>query len=161
VWTDGVEPAFVHAIIRQESAFDIDAVSASGARGLMQLMPTTAKDVARQEGTRHAADWLTTKPNHNIRLGSAYLKQLYNRFESYALVAAAYNAGPGRLRGWMETFGNPLEPGTDLVEWIERIPVYETRNYVQRVLEATLIYRKKLGEHPGRYPDPLHFTNRD
>jgi soluble lytic murein transglycosylase len=155
--THGVEPAFVYAIIRQESAFDVDAVSASGARGLMQLMPRTAKDVARSEKTSHRTEWLTDKPSHNIRLGSAYLRQLNDRLGSYALVAAAYNAGPGRLRQWMDQFGDPRDPSVDLVEWVERIPVYETRNYVQRVLESTAIYREKLGTAGRQGLDSLQF----
>ncbi len=152
----GVEPALVYAVIRQESGFDVDIVSSAGARGLMQLMPTTAKAVARAERERHLGDWLTARPAHNVRLGSAYLSQLIDQYESYALVAAAYNAGPGRVRQWLNEYGDPREGKIRLVDWIERIPIYETRNYVQRVLEGTAVYRQKLKTGGGVSQDPLH-----
>jgi soluble lytic murein transglycosylase len=141
--TGDVEPALVYAIIRQESGFDVDAVSSVGAKGLMQLMPATAKAVARSEKQPHRKEWLTSKPNHNVRLGSAYLRQLIDQFDDYALVAAAYNAGPSRVRTWLEQNGDPRSGEITLDDWIERIPFYETRNYVQRVMESVAIYRAK------------------
>ncbi len=159
VGTGDVEPAFVYAVIRQESSFDSDAMSGSGALGLMQLMPATAREVARSEKARHSEGKLTDDPHHNIRLGSAYLGQLVGRFGSYALAAAAYNAGPRRVHEWIEKNGDPRTGKISLVDWIESIPVYETRNYVQRVLEGTLIYRKKIGDTGqggSSGQDPLH-----
>lgn len=143
-WMEAVntEPALVHALILQESAFNPRATSPAGARGLMQLMPATASMVARKKGIPHHINWLTTKPQHNIALGTAYLEELLPEFGgSYILALAAYNAGPNRVRRWVKEYGDPHSSGTDPVDWIEMIPVYETRNYVQRVLEAIYVYR--------------------
>jgi soluble lytic murein transglycosylase len=140
-----LEWALVHAIIRQESMFDEEALSSAGAMGLMQLMPATARETARRAGLSHRPDWLTTNPSYNVRLGSAYLSDLIERYDgSYPLAIAAYNAGPGRVGGWLETFGDPRQGRIDMVDWIEMIPVYETRNYVQRVMENLYVYRLRL-----------------
>lgn len=155
IGTGGIEPAFVYGIIRQESSFDVDAMSGSGALGLMQIMPATAREVARAERAAHHTGRLTIDPQHNVRLGSAYLKKLVDRFGSYALAAAAYNAGPRRVNEWIERNGDPRTGDISLVDWIERIPVYETRNYVQRVIEGTAIYRQKIGSGPSER-DPLY-----
>lgn len=142
----GIEPALMYAIIRQESGFDADIVSPAGAIGLMQLMPRTATHIAKQEREKHRTEWLADRPAHNVRLGTAYLRDLVRQFDgSYALAAAAYNAGPGRVQRWVVQYGDPRQGQIDLVDWIERIPIYETRNYVQRVLEGVAIYREKLG----------------
>ena len=143
------EPALVLGLIRRESEFVIDAVSPAGARGLMQLMPTTAQGVARTLGISSSTARLTVDPAHNIRLGSHYLAEMVARFDgSYILALAAYNAGPGRVDRWLQTRGRP-GPGIDgIVDWIESIPIYETRNYVQRVLEDTQVFRLRLGERP-------------
>lgn len=143
--SDAVEWALLHAIMRQESRFDIAAKSRAGALGLMQLMPATAKEVARKGGFSHRKDWLTERPDHNIRLGSLYLDELLNRYAgSYVLAIAAYNAGPGRVDRWLVTYGDPRTKDIDLIDWIELIPIYETRNYVQRVLEGVYVYRLRL-----------------
>jgi soluble lytic murein transglycosylase len=132
---------------RQESAFDIDAVSPAGARGLMQLMPTTAKEVAKQLGLPFQHERLTREPSYNLMLGRAYLDRLLESFGgSYVLSVAAYNAGPARVRGWIRDFGDPRSPEIDVVDWVESIPVNETRNYVQRVLENLQVYRMRLGD---------------
>lgn len=139
------EWALLHAIIRQESAFDQKAQSSAGARGLMQLMPATAKEVAQRNGIAHQNDWLTTRPDHNILLGAIYIGKMISRFDgSYPLAIAAYNAGPGRVDGWIRMNGDPRTEGVDMIDWIEMIPVAETRNYVQRVLEGVYIYRHKF-----------------
>ncbi len=144
-----VEPALVLALIRQESEFRADAVSHAGARGLMQLMPQTAQSVALQLGVAHSTDRLTSETAHNIRLGSAYLAdQIAELGGSYALAAAAYNAGPSRVRAWIEQNGDPRRAEVDMIDWIEAIPIYETRNYVQRVLEGVEVYRRRLGGPP-------------
>lgn len=138
------EPALVHAIIRQESTFNANVVSSAGARGLMQLMPATAQLVARQLGIKHTHSRLTSDPGYNVRLGSAYMADLLERFNgSYVLAVASYNAGPGRTRTWIEQFGDPRTDSIDVVDWIELIPISETRNYVQRVMEAMLVYRSR------------------
>jgi soluble lytic murein transglycosylase len=142
-----LEPALVHSLIRQESTFNENAVSPAGARGLMQLMPATAKQVAGQLGMQHTNSRLTSDPSYNIALGSAYMRELVDRFNgSYVLAIAAYNAGPGRVREWLQTNGDPRAEGVDVVDWIELIPIYETRNYVQRVLENLQVYRQVLGD---------------
>jgi soluble lytic murein transglycosylase len=146
-----VEWALVHALVRQESRYDPEAVSSAGARGLMQLMPATAKEVARKAGLSHQTDWLTKKPAHNVVLGTKYLDQLLRRYDgNYAMALAAYNAGPGRVSQWVKEIGDPRQKNVDLVNWIEMIPIYETRNYVQRVLEGVYVYRQTLSTNKGR-----------
>lgn len=141
-----VDPAFILGIIRQESAFDQHAISRSGALGLMQLMPATAAETASRNGLRHSKAWLTSNPHHNITLGALYIDQMMRRFDgNLTLAIAAYNAGPGRVSGWIEEFGDPRRPGINEVDWIETIPIYETRNYVQRVTEALNVYSRMLG----------------
>ena len=139
---EGPEPALVFAISRQESNFDPTAVSGSNARGVMQLLPTTAAEVARKAGLPHQYAWLTNDPGHNIRLGSRYLGDQLARFGGNpALAAAAYNAGPRRVDEWLGTYGDPSTGNPDLIDWIELIPFTETRNYVQRVVENMVVYR--------------------
>lgn len=139
------EIALVHSIIRQESTFNPQIVSSAGARGLMQLMPATAQLVAGKLGVKHANAKLTADPEYNVRLGSAYLADLIDRFNgSYVLAIAGYNAGPGRVSQWLNSYGDPRGGAIDMVDWIELIPIYETRNYVQRVMEAMLVYRVRL-----------------
>lgn len=136
--------ALFHAIIRQESQFDPDARSPSGALGLMQLMPATAKETAGKIGTTHQTGWLTSRPDHNILLGSTYLNGLLNRFDNALPMAiAGYNAGPSRVNQWIEKFGDPRANELDWIDWVELIPVAETRNYVQRVSENYAIYRTR------------------
>ena len=137
-----VEPALMHAVIRQESAFDTKAISRAGARGLMQLMPATAKAVARRLKIQHSKQRLVSDPVHNLRLGSAYLDQLRDTYDgSLILTLAAYNAGPGNVKRWVRLNGDPRDFSTlDAIDWIESIPAPETRNYVQRVLENMTIY---------------------
>ncbi len=133
---------------RQESAFERTAVSKSGARGLMQLMPATASQIAKSHRLPYSADRLLTDGGYNVTLGRAYLEELLDRFGgSYVLSIAAYNAGPARVRQWIDSFGDPRAKGVDVVDWIESIPFTETRNYVQRVLENLQVYRIRLGDH--------------
>ncbi len=141
-----VEWALIHALIRQESMFDTKAKSPAGARGLMQLMPTTAKSVAKKKGLHYSTAWLTTKPDYNITLGSSYLAQMLKRFDSnYPLAIAAYNAGPTRVSKWLKIYGDPRLGEISNEDWIELMPIYETRNYVQRVMEAVYVYRLLIG----------------
>jgi soluble lytic murein transglycosylase len=142
----GTEEALLLSVMRQESAFDPEAVSSAGARGLMQLMPATAKSVAKQNGMAYQPDRLTQDPDYNIRLGSAYLASLLSDYGgSYVLALAAYNAGPSRVRQWIADHGDPRNPKVDAVDWVERISFSETRNYVQRIMETLAIYRHRLG----------------
>ncbi len=141
-----VDVALAHALIRQESQFDPDIRSPSGALGLMQLMPGTAKEVAKKRGWSHQNEWLTTQPKQNVLVGCAYLNDLLARFNgSYPLALAAYNAGPRRVNEWIAEFGDPRSGQIDWVDWIELIPVYETRNYVQRVMENYMVYKDHMG----------------
>ena len=144
------DPAFTLALIRQESQFNPDAHSPVGAQGLMQLMPATAKGVARKLGMTYKAKRLAD-PDYNIRLGAAYAANQIDAFDgSYVLALAGYNAGPGRVREWMQQIGDPRRPDVDVVDWVEQIPAHETRNYVQRIMESLQIYRARL--HGGRVP---------
>ncbi len=140
------EHSLLFAIMRQESAFERDAVSRVGARGLMQLMPATASFIANKMQLPFSADRLTADAIYNVLLGRAYLETLIDDFGgSYALAIASYNAGPGRVRQWVRDYGDPRGGNIDMVDWIEMIPINETRNYVQRVLENLQIYRGQVG----------------
>lgn len=141
-----VEPAFALAIARQESEMNPAAVSHAGARGLMQLMPGTAQKVSRDLGIGYDLGRLTSDPAYNVRLGQTYLAEMLGRFGgANILAAAAYNAGPHRVDQWLGRMGDPRR-GVDPIDWIEHIPFYETRNYVQRVLEGLHVYRARLGQ---------------
>jgi len=143
-----VEHALLFAITRQESAFDRDAVSRAGARGLMQLMPATASEIANKLQLPFSVERLTADGTYNVLLGRAYLETLLDDFGgSYALAIASYNAGPGRVRQWLRDYGDPRGGKIDMVDWIESIPIGETRNYVQRVLENLQIYRGQVGRN--------------
>ncbi|HKX90605.1 MAG TPA: transglycosylase SLT domain-containing protein [Sphingopyxis sp.] len=132
---------FIHAITRQESQFDRQAISHAGARGMMQLMPGTAREVAGKLGMSYDAGSLTTDTNYNMMLGSTYFQQMLRYFGgSYPLAVAAYNAGPGNVNKWLRANGDPRSGTIEMVDWIEAIPIFETRNYVQRVLENAVVY---------------------
>ena len=142
---DSVETPLVFAVIRQESAFDMRAVSSAGAQGLMQLMPGTARSVAGRLGLPYSSSDLTADPQYNVSLGRAYLSDMVSRFGgSYVMALAAYNAGPGRVNEWMRN-GDPRAGTEAAVDWIELIPFSETRNYVQRCMENLQVYRALLG----------------
>ncbi|MBM6594335.1 lytic transglycosylase domain-containing protein [Microvirga pudoricolor] len=146
---DEVETAMVYAIARQESAFNPKAQSGAGARGLMQLMPATAKRTAQRFGVPYDPDRLLSDPSYNAKLGSAHLGELMEDWKgSYILAFASYNAGGGNVKKWIDAYGDPRKPQVDMVDWIERIPFYETRNYVQRVMENLTVYRQRLDSKP-------------
>jgi soluble lytic murein transglycosylase len=133
--------SIAHGITRQESSFDRTAVSHAGARGLMQLMPGTAEEQSGKLGVGYDFGRLTTDPSYNVMLGSSYFRRLLNQWDgNYVLAVASYNAGAGNVRRWVNRFGDPRRPGADIVTWIEDIPFSETRSYVQRVLENTVVY---------------------
>ncbi len=138
--------ALAYAIARQESEFNAAAVSHAGARGLLQLLPGTAKSVAKKAGLAYSPERLTTDPGYNATLGAAFLGEQLGRFDgSYVLTFAGYNAGPGRARDWMRRYGDPRGQNVDeVVDWIERIPFAETRAYVQRVMENYQVYKMRL-----------------
>ncbi|MEW9837573.1 lytic transglycosylase domain-containing protein [Mesorhizobium marinum] len=138
--------ALAYAIARQESEFNVGAVSHAGARGLLQLLPGTAKSVAKKAGLAYSMDKLTTDAGYNATLGAAFLGEQLGRFDgSYVLTFVGYNAGPGRARQWMRRYGDPRGQDVDaVVDWIERIPFEETRSYVQRVMENYQVYKMRL-----------------
>jgi len=144
-----VEQALIHALIRQESEFNPAAISHAGARGLMQLMPATAKGVARLHGARYHRPHLTQRPQYNLMLGTAHVGDLIHAFGgSYIMTIAAYNAGPGRIPQWTKRYGDPRQGEIEAVDFIESIPFNETRNYVKRVLENLQVYRSLFGVTP-------------
>ncbi len=142
--SDAAEAPMVFGITRQESNFDPRVRSGVGARGMMQLMPATARAVARRMGQPYQSG-LLDDPDYNMRLGSWYLGRLIDGFSgSYVLATAAYNAGPGRPAEWASFCGDPRQSSVDPVDFIECIPFSETRNYVMRVLEAAEVYRARM-----------------
>ena len=145
----GVEPALAMAIARQESELNIAAISPAGARGLMQLMPGTAKKVTGWLDMPYSKARLTEDWQYNATLGQTYLARRLDQFGgSVAMAAAAYNAGAGRVDQWVARYGDPRAPGVDVIDWIETIPFRETRNYVQRVLEGLQVYRNRIAGRP-------------
>ncbi len=144
----GTDWTVVHMITRQESQFAQNAVSHAGARGLMQLMPGTAREQAGKMGLYYEAGSLISDANYNMRLGDAFFARLMDTYGgSYPLAVAGYNAGPGNVNRWLANNGDPRYGGIDWIDWIERIPLQETRNYVQRVLENAVVYEAM---NPGR-----------
>ena len=143
------ETAFILSLIRQESEFDLSANSHAGAKGLMQLMPYTAKLVAKQAKLPYSRSRLTSDPEYNINLGSHYIAGLILEYDgAYPFAIAAYNAGPKRVKHWNKINKNPQKKQIDYVNWIELIKFKETRNYVQRVLENYNVYRYILEQKP-------------
>lgn len=138
--------ALAYAIARQESALNKAAVSPANARGLLQLLPGTAKGVARRNGYKYSRKNLTRDAGYNATLGAAYLSEQLDRYDnSYILTFAAYNAGPGRVDEWLERFGDPRgKPLYQVIDWVEQIPFTETRHYVQRVMENYQVYKKRI-----------------
>ena len=159
-----IETALVHALTRQESEFNPNTLSSAGALGLMQLLPSTAKEVARSFDVKFEKDKLTRDPAYNVSLGTAFLYQLIRSYDgSYVMALAGYNAGPGRVRQWVRQFGDPREKTVDPVDWIERIPFTETRDYVHKILESAQIYRSRLDREPARLQlaEDLHRGRKD
>ncbi len=141
----GVEKPLVFAIARQESSFNAVAKSPAGALGLLQLLPSTAKEMANKIGISYSKNKLVSDPTYNVKLGSVYLDELVDSFGgSYIMTFAGYNAGPTRVKRWIEKYGDPRKPNVDPIDWIERIPFTETRNYVQKITENLQVYRERV-----------------
>ena len=139
----------IHAITRQESQFAEGAISHAGARGLMQLMPGTAREQSGKANLSYNLSSLTDDPQYNIKLGSGYIQRMMDYYGgSYPLAVAAYNAGPGNVNKWIRANGDPRMGGIDWIQWIEEIPISETRNYVKRVLENAVVYDTKNPRGP-------------
>ncbi|WP_411221903.1 lytic transglycosylase domain-containing protein [Marivita sp. S2033] len=148
-----VPTELVLAIARRESEFDPLVISPVGARGLMQVMPGTAREVAGWLQVDYSETKLLADPVYNAVLGSAYLERLAEQFNGNAvMIAAGYNAGPSRPERWMRERGDPRAGGMEIIDWIEHIPFTETRNYVMRVTESLPMYRARLGREPHPVP---------
>jgi len=146
----GTDWTMVHAITRQESQFADNAISHAGASGLMQLMPGTAREQAGKIGVAYMSASLTSDPAYNIRLGDGYFQRMLSYYGgSYPLAVAAYNAGPGNVNKWLRANGDPRTGAVAWIDWIEQIPLSETRNYVTRVLENAVVYEAL---HPDKAP---------
>jgi soluble lytic murein transglycosylase len=144
-----VEPCVVYAIIRQESAFNPRVVSSANAIGLMQITPAAGRDTAKRFNITFDQRRLSQDVAYNAQLGTAELgNDIANWRGSYILAFVAYNAGPRRAKEWVEQYGDPRNPKIDPIDWIERIPISETRNYVQRVLENMQVYRALVQNNP-------------
>jgi len=145
--------SIVYAIARQESAFDSHAVSSAGAMGLMQMIASTARHTASVARVGFDLRRMLTEPAFNAQLGAAHLGLLLGEHKgSYLLTFAAYNAGGRRVKEWIDAYGDPRRDNVDPIDWVERIPISETRNYVQRVMENFVVYRAKFGDRDGRAP---------
>ena len=159
----GTDWTMVHAISRQESQFAQNAISHAGARGLMQLMPRTAAQEAGRIGLAFDASALMSQPGYNLKIGDTYFTRMLNYYNgSYPLAVAAYNAGPGNVNKWIRANGDPRSGSVDWIDWVERIPIQETRNYVQRVLENAVVY-EAMNPDKAHYrgPNPLsHFLGK-
>ena len=157
----GSGKALAYSIARQESAFDKAAVSPANARGLLQILPGTAKGVAARHGLPYSKDRLTSDAGYNATLGAHFLGEQIDEFGgSYILTFIAYNAGPRRVPQWIERFGDPRgRPLDEVIDWIEMIPFTETRHYVQRVMENYQVYKARLGQPAGIEQD-LRFGRR-
>ena len=158
----GSDWTMIHAISRQESQFATNAISHAGARGLMQLMPGTARGEATRVGLSYDAQALGD-PGYNLRLGGSYIQRMVKYYGgSYPLAIAAYNAGPGNVNKWLAANGDPRTGAIDWIDWIERIPFTETRGYVQHVMENMVVY-EAMNPDQAKYsgPNPLsHFLGR-
>ncbi|MDR3493616.1 MAG: lytic transglycosylase domain-containing protein [Ancalomicrobiaceae bacterium] len=143
--TSGLEKALAFAITRQESEFNQADRSSAGAVGIFQVMPDTGRDAAKMLKIPYDANAWRTDPRYNVRLGTAYVNNLVKNYDgNYVMAIAGYNAGPGRIHEWVQAYGDPRTGQIDIVDWMERIPFSETRNYVQRVLENLQVYRFRL-----------------
>lgn len=152
------ESAFVYAIARQESEFATNAVSSAKAYGMMQMINSTAKATARKHRIPYDRDRLATEGDYAARMGALHLNDLLDQWDgSYILAAVSYNAGPHRAKAWIKTYGDPRRGDVDAIDWVEKIPFSETRNYVMRVLENMQVYRARLNNDsaPNRLEQDL------
>jgi soluble lytic murein transglycosylase len=147
-----IAPEFVYAIIRQESSFREDVISSAGARGLMQLIPQTARGVSKALRISYTDEKQLFGKQKNINIGVAYLQQLTHRFNHPVLIAAAYNAGPGQVVYWLRT-----HPPEDIDIWIETLPWQETRNYLKNIMAFFVVYQYRLNQKPNLTQFLSHF----
>lgn len=152
-----IDPCMVYSVVRVESAFDQRDTSPANAVGLMQVTPEAGRDTAKRFGVTY--DWkrLVSDPVYNTQMGVAEISALFRGYAgSYVMTFAAYNAGRGRVRQWVAEHGDPRDPKVDAVDWVERIPLAETRNYVQRVMESLQVYAARLGASVATAEPNLH-----
>jgi len=146
VGTPEIEHGMIYAVARTESAFDQKDRSAADAVGLMQITPEAGRDTAKRFGVSYDWDKMVNDPVYNTQMGAAELSALLAKYKgSHIMTFAGYNAGRGRVRDWVKARGDPRDPNVDPVDWVERIPFSETRNYVQRVVENLMVYRVRFG----------------
>ena len=142
-----IERSIIYSVARTESAFDQRDKSPANAVGLMQVTPEAGRDTAKRFGVSYDWDRMVSDPVYNTQMGAAELSALFSEYKgSQIMTFAGYNAGRGRVRDWVKAYGDPRDPNVDAVDWVERIPFSETRNYVQRVMENVLVYRARFGD---------------
>ena len=152
-----VDRCITYSIVRTESAFDQSDKSPANAVGLMQVTPAAGRDTAKRFGAVY--DWkrLVSDPVYNMQMGAAEIAGLLKDYRgSYVMTFAGYNAGRGRVQQWVAQHGDPRDPKVDAVDWVERIPIAETRNYVQRVMENLQVYRARFGAGIATVEPNLH-----
>ena len=141
-----IETSVIYSVARTESSFDQRDKSPANAVGLMQVTPEAGRDTAKRFGLTYDWDRMVSDPVYNTQMGAAELSALLSEYRGNQIMTfAGYNAGRGRVRDWIKAYGDPRDPKVDAVDWVERIPFSETRNYVQRVMENVAVYRKRLG----------------
>jgi soluble lytic murein transglycosylase len=152
-----LDRCIIYSIVRTESAFDEHDMSPAKAVGLMQVTPAAGRDTAKRFGVTYDWDRLVFDPVYNTQMGAAEVAALLKEYRgSYIMTFAGYNAGRGRVQQWVAQHGDPRDPKVDTVDWVERIPFAETRNYVQRVMENLLVYRARFGASTAITEPNLH-----
>jgi soluble lytic murein transglycosylase len=154
-----LDRCIVYSVVRTESAFDQRDKSSANAVGLMQVTPGAGRDTAKRFGISYDWNRLVSDPAYNTQMGAAELAALLADYRgSYVMTFAGYNAGRGRVQQWVAQHGDPRDPKVDAVDWVERIPFSETRNYVQRVMENLQVYRARFGASTATVEPNLHRT---
>ena len=152
-----IDQCMVYSIVRTESAFDQRDTSPANAVGLMQVTPEAGRDTAKRFGVTYDWERLVSDPVYNTQMGAAEISALFREYTgSYIMTFAGYNAGRGRVREWVAKHGDPRDPKIDAADWVERIPLAETRNYVQRVMENLQVYAASLGASVATVEPNLH-----
>jgi soluble lytic murein transglycosylase len=152
-----LDRCIVYAIVRTESGFDQGDVSSAKAVGLMQVTPAAGRDTAKRFGVAYDWNRLVSDKVYNTQMGAAEIAALFKDYRgSFVLTFAGYNAGRGRVQQWVAQHGDPRDPNVDAVDWVERIPFAETRNYVERVMENLQVYRKRFGDITATVEPNLH-----
>jgi soluble lytic murein transglycosylase len=140
-----IDRSVIYSVARTESAFDQRDKSSANAVGLMQVTPEAARDTAKRFGVVYDWERMVSDPVYNTQIGAAELSALLKEYSgSHIMTFAGYNAGRGRVREWVKQHGDPRDPNVDVIDWVERIPFSETRNYVQRVMENLQVYRVRF-----------------